>query len=264
MPEIFDTLESFESWFDFGAVKDRHGYEQIFTEERKQTLVASLHAILKPFLLRRVKTDVEKMLPKKREYVLFAPLTTTQRELYQAILEGTSRTYLEDKVVEHLSASGASTPASTRGGQISLKRKVLDCSGTNTPNKSAKSSRASTPASTGRGAGRTKRKNYSETSDRQYFAELGTEPMETESSSEDEETRIHASTLALAKRQIAGKKLQNPVMQLRLCCNSPFNFFNPFLQPDMTEGEPRRDTSNNIRQNASPRHTPPRTFQRRP
>jgi ATP-dependent DNA helicase len=241
MPDVFDKLESFESWFDFTSVKDRNSYEQIFTEERKHTLVASLHAILKPFLLRRVKTDVEKLLPKKREYVLFAPLTTMQRELYQAILDGTSRSYLEDKVVERLSTSGTATPVSTRGGPNSLKRQALDCSGTNTPNKSAKSSRSSTPASTGRGVHRTKRKNYKETSDNQYFTDLANHDsmdLDTESSSENEQTKIEASTFAIAKRQIAGKKLQNPVMQLRLCCDSPYNFFNPFLQPDLTEGAP--------------------------
>src|ERR1700760_846594 len=62
MPAIFDKLEAFESWFDFSELKDRNGYEQIFSEERKHKLVASLHAILKPFLLRRIKADVEKLM----------------------------------------------------------------------------------------------------------------------------------------------------------------------------------------------------------
>ena len=140
MPNIFDKLESFESWFDFSALKEKNGYEQILSEDRRRGLVTSLHAILKPFLLRRVKADVETSLPKKREYVLYAPLTQTQRELYQAILEGNSRSFLEDKVVESISAR--STPAGTRSS--SLKRKAA--SRADTPNKSAKSSRASTPA----------------------------------------------------------------------------------------------------------------------
>ena len=151
MPSIFDKLESFESWFDFSALKDRNGYEQLFSEERKQYLVASLHAVLKPFLLRRVKADVESLMPRKREYVLFAPLTPMQRELYQAVLDGTSRSYLEEKAVERLSLGSVSGSA-TRSARstASLKRKALE-GNVETPNKSAKSSREATPASSVRG-----------------------------------------------------------------------------------------------------------------
>ncbi|KAH0109582.1 SWI/SNF chromatin remodeling complex component, partial [Aureobasidium melanogenum] len=35
MPTIFDKLESFESWFDFSALNQRNGYEDILSEERK-------------------------------------------------------------------------------------------------------------------------------------------------------------------------------------------------------------------------------------
>lgn len=44
----------------------------------------------------------------------------------------------------------------------------------------------------------------------------------------DPEEQCKATTLALAKREIATKKLGNPLMQLRLVCNSPHNFFNPW------------------------------------
>lgn len=228
MPEIFDKLESFQSWFDFSELKDKQGYAQILTKERQKKLVASLHAILKPFLLRRVKADVEKLLPKKREYILYAPLTAVQNELYQAITDGTSREYLEEKVVERLN-SGTATPASVRSSSMNLKRKAGSNSGIGTPNKSAKTSRASTPANSVRGR-RSKKKSYEELSDSKYFAQLEAKDSNEETSdqsSEAEEEQIRAATLALAKRQIATKKLQNPVMQLRLCCNSPYNFFNP-------------------------------------
>lgn len=244
MPTIFDKLESFESWFDFSALKDRQGYEQIFSEERKQRLVASLHAILKPFLLRRVKADVEKLMPRKREYILYAPLTPMQRELYQAILDGTSRQYLEDKAVEQMS-SNAGTPRSSRS-TASLKRKALD-SGTATPSKSTKTSREATPASTS-SAGRSRRraaagrKTYEEVSDARYFRQLeatedsdATPESRSTPDTEVEEEDIRAATLAMAKRQIGAKKLQNPIMQLRLCCDSPYNFFSPFVDPHTGE-----------------------------
>jgi ATP-dependent DNA helicase len=240
MPTIFDKLSSFESWFDFSALKDRQGYETLFSEERQKYLVASLHAVLKPFLLRRVKMDVENLMPKKREYVLFAPLTPMQRELYQAILDGTSREYLEDKAMECLSiggASGTSTPRSARSSR-SLKRKALE-NDADTPKKSAKTSRGATPLSTRRGRGRA-RQSYEELSDQKYFAQLEAEdssPEEVELDSDAMEQQVRATTLAIAKRQIGAKKLQNPIMQLRLCCNSPYNFFNPFISTSSEGGE---------------------------
>lgn len=229
MPEIFDKLEAFESWFDFSALKEKNGYTQILAEERQTHLVTSLHAILKPFLLRRVKADVEHALPKKREYVLYAPMTTEQRELYQEILHGNSRAYLEEKVVERLSRNGTETPKSTRS--MSLKRKALD-SGRSTPNKSAKSSRASTPATNGHSRRARTRHSYEELSDAQYFMQLEQQRESNHSSaepnSEDQAEIDRAATIALAKKAIANKKLQNPIMQLRLCCNSPHNFYWPF------------------------------------
>ena len=237
MPSIFDKLESFEAWFDFSALKEKNGYEQILSEQRKKSLVSSLHAILKPFLLRRVKADVETSLPKKREYVLYAPLTQTQRELYQEILEGNSRAYLENKMVE--SISRAATPDSVRS--VSLKRKLGD--GTSTPNKSAKTSRASTPATTNGSCPRSRKAKksqaYEELSDDEFFNQLDEQPSSPAQSpdslsEEDEEDRERAKTLALAKREISQKKLQNPVMQLRQCCNSPHNFFYPFDLDDNT------------------------------
>lgn len=241
MPDIFDKLESFESWFDFSALKEKNGYEQILSEERRTQLVASLHAILKPFLLRRVKADVEHAMPKKREYVLYAPLSTEQHELYQHILSGSSRGYLEEKVFETLSraGSGANTP-NLKSRASSLKRRAASTEESATPNKSAKTSRASTPATNGsarsRGRKVKKSKNYSELNDRAYFKQLeqGSDAMsvDTEENESDAAEIQRAKTFALAKKQIAHKKLQNPIMQLRLCCNSPHNFYYPFAEED--------------------------------
>jgi ATP-dependent DNA helicase len=173
LPTVFDKLSTFESWFDFSGLKDKDSFQQLLSEERQQYLVKSLHAVLKPFLLRRVKMDVESLMPKKREYVLYAPLTSMQRELYQAILEGTSRSYLEEKAVERLSIglnSGTATPLSIRS-KNSSKRKAL--SGISTPNKSAKTSRAGTSASTTSTTRRSRTtKTYEEVSDTEYFAAL--------------------------------------------------------------------------------------------
>jgi ATP-dependent DNA helicase len=50
-----------------------------------------LHEILRPFLLRRLKVDVERTLPPKKEYVLYAPLSERQCEVYDAVVKGSIR-----------------------------------------------------------------------------------------------------------------------------------------------------------------------------
>ena len=196
MPEIFDTYESFESFIDFSAVLDKDGSEQIIQQERKNSLVTSLHAILKPFLLRRVKTDVETDLPKKREYILWAPLSELQKELYREIKGGNSRAFLEKQVVERIEEN---TPLSSRS--VSLKRKAgSDCTGSPSL-KSAKSSRASTPGSV-RGRKAAMRKSYAEVSDDDFFEKLEQESGSEESEGEEEDPEVarHLKTLELASK----------------------------------------------------------------
>ncbi|KAL2431806.1 Lymphocyte-specific helicase [Exophiala dermatitidis] len=247
LPEVFNDLDSFERWFDFSSVLEDKTESDGKMQKRKNNLVSTMHAILKPFLLRRVKSDVEASLPKKREYILYAPLTSEQKELYREILAGTSRAYLEDKAVERIEAKSRAA---------SLKRKAND-SGRSTPAKSVKHSRASTPASVasttsvrrGRRAAPT---NYRDVTDREFNARLRrlengednvsldrSSPPEdiSELASEEEEELERAKTLKLAKKEISAKKLQNPIMQARLACNSPHNFYWPWKPATVAEEE---------------------------
>jgi len=57
LPEVFDDADEFERWFDFSALNEIEGHQQILSEEQKSKLVTNLHLILKPFLLRRLKVD---------------------------------------------------------------------------------------------------------------------------------------------------------------------------------------------------------------
>ena len=58
LPELFHDAEQFDDWF------------KIEKEEDQQEVVAQLHKVLRPFLLRRLKTEVEKGLPPKKEIIL--------------------------------------------------------------------------------------------------------------------------------------------------------------------------------------------------
>lgn len=127
LPNIFRDWEVFESWFDFSDLQDEEGTEEFIADKQKQKLVEKMHMILQPLLLRRVKADVESMLPKKREYVLFAPMTKEQRDLYKVISDKTvdTRQYLESKVVERLTGA-TNTPAASRSASRSSKRVVKE------------------------------------------------------------------------------------------------------------------------------------------
>ena len=230
LPEAFSDLEHFESMFDFSDVQDKDGHKQFMSQEHQQRTIASLHAILKPFLLRRVKNDVETNLPKKREYILYAPLTPIQKDLYRKIKDNDVREYLEEKAIERI---GAKLQDSRVGEVKGTKRKAG--SGKSTPNKSAKSSRGSTPASSTR-AGRSKKQNYAEVSDREYFKQLEQSSESEELDEEEQEERDRQSILAQARKEVNQKKLQNPVMQLRLACNSPHHFSWPWA-PDADPDE---------------------------
>ncbi|KAL8807185.1 MAG: hypothetical protein Q9182_000867 [Xanthomendoza sp. 2 TL-2023] len=226
LPEAFSDLEKFQEIFDFTAAQDEENDANQITKKKRQETINSLHTILKPFLLRRVKADVENHLPKKREYILYAPLTPLQKEIYRKIKDGEIRSYLEEKAIERI--SGVNLDSKSRGS----KRKAIE-SGKDTPNKSTKSSRDSTPANSIRERRtRTKRKGYAEISDAQFFQQLddeysiisdGSQPSDSVDDSKSADQELKA-----ARREVSRKGLQNPIMQLRLACNSPHHFFYPW------------------------------------
>jgi ATP-dependent DNA helicase len=83
LPDVFDDLESFQNWFDFSSVsKDT---EKDIVKKEKENLVLKLHEILRPFLLRRLKSDVDCEVPEKKEFILYVPMVAIQQDYYDAI-----------------------------------------------------------------------------------------------------------------------------------------------------------------------------------
>lgn len=81
MPQLFDSHEEFQEWFskDIEAhSKNKQGY-------LNKTQLNRLHAILKPFMLRRVKKDVEKEIGKKIVTELICDMSSRQKLLYNNI-----------------------------------------------------------------------------------------------------------------------------------------------------------------------------------
>ncbi|XP_065179062.1 lymphocyte-specific helicase-like [Sycon ciliatum] len=86
LPDIFDDLSSFQSWFDFSDIADEAGKQRIIAEQEQRNVVDTLHQILTPFLLRRLKSDIELSIPSKKEAVVYAKLTDVQRTFSKALL----------------------------------------------------------------------------------------------------------------------------------------------------------------------------------
>ncbi|KAH9613368.1 hypothetical protein KSS87_004845 [Heliosperma pusillum] len=80
MPTLFDSHEQFNEWFSKGI--ESHAEHGGTLNEHQLT---RLHAILKPFMLRRVKKDVVTELTGKTEITVHCKLSSRQQAFYKAI-----------------------------------------------------------------------------------------------------------------------------------------------------------------------------------
>lgn len=83
----FTSFCRFESYFDFAAILESSENGDILANEMEEQTIAKLHQILTPFLLRRLKADVELQIPPKREILVYAPMTQKQIDYYKAAVE---------------------------------------------------------------------------------------------------------------------------------------------------------------------------------
>lgn len=81
----FANLKEFQDWFKKPTEQIlEHGREQM--DDESKAIIGKLHKVLRPYLLRRLKADVEKQMPGKYEHVEFCRLSKRQRELYDSFL----------------------------------------------------------------------------------------------------------------------------------------------------------------------------------
>merc|ERR1712091_51629 len=76
LPDVFASAERFDELFNLQS-SDR---------DKTHKLVEQLHRLLRPFMIRRLKADVEKDLPRKTETILFTSLAPIQRDVYKQCL----------------------------------------------------------------------------------------------------------------------------------------------------------------------------------
>ncbi|CAE6419863.1 unnamed protein product [Rhizoctonia solani] len=189
LPDIFNDLHSFQQWFNFGENTD--------LGDQTTGIVSQLHAILKPFLLRRLKVDVVTDLPPKKEYVLYAPLTTGQSDLYRATLNNGVHAYLMKKALDSLEKDEEEVQEVVKDDGRKLRKRTKPVA----------------PA------------YLLEDDDDAYFEAL--ERGDYDIPEETEEERRKKERDAIKKqaiRNVNNQHLQNVVMQLRKVCSHPYLF----------------------------------------
>jgi len=83
LPSIFKSVNTFEQWFN--APFATTGEKVELNEEETILIIRRLHKVLRPFLLRRLKKEVESQLPDKVEYVIKCELSGLQQVLYRTM-----------------------------------------------------------------------------------------------------------------------------------------------------------------------------------
>jgi ATP-dependent DNA helicase len=244
-------VDSFKSWFNIDVSAS--------STSASNHIITKLHAILKPFLLRRVKREVEKGLPPKKEYLLSAPVTLQQKKLYDAVIKRQIRDFLLSKkelLPDSSKENGAvpfseddedvpSGPSTPKGngngkkgknalnGSSSKKRKALKDAEENSSASAKKAkTNGSTPASQKRA-----RPNYAPVSNEEFLDSLddGSARDAAEAFEQKRFGHLYASAGDAADgsdseaaanglgkeavKKISGLKLSNMVMQLRKVVN---------------------------------------------
>ncbi|UJR27769.1 hypothetical protein I4U23_009041 [Adineta vaga] len=84
LPTIFKSSTTFTDWFNapFATLPS----EKVeLNHEESLLIIRRLHKVLRPFLLRRLKKEVESQLPEKVEYIIKCELSPLQHRLYHAM-----------------------------------------------------------------------------------------------------------------------------------------------------------------------------------
>ncbi|KAM0719229.1 hypothetical protein Q7P37_005134 [Cladosporium fusiforme] len=85
LPTIFKSVTSFDEWFNTPFANTGGQDKMELSEEEQLLVIRRLHKVLRPFLLRRLKKDVEKDLPDKQERIIKCNFSALQAKLYKQL-----------------------------------------------------------------------------------------------------------------------------------------------------------------------------------
>lgn len=105
LPEIFQSSDDFDEWFDLGS-KSNANLTDKEKEQKNNEMIKQLHKILRPFMLRRIKREVEKNLLPKIEMHMSVGITELQKSIYRQLLKkstiekGSSTTHYKNILIQ--------------------------------------------------------------------------------------------------------------------------------------------------------------------
>ncbi|XP_037425014.1 ATP-dependent DNA helicase DDM1-like [Triticum dicoccoides] len=122
LPSEFSSHDEFDSWFDRSG---KEGEDQQ-TEEERMTLLSKLHAILCPFLLRAMKSDVENRVPQMKGATCYKTKVVQNSDVISitcpsdhAAIKG-ARAGAQEVAAEVVAESGGESSPNTRSCQLGL------------------------------------------------------------------------------------------------------------------------------------------------
>ncbi|OWB63225.1 hypothetical protein B5S29_g4187 [[Candida] boidinii] len=113
LPKVFNSVKSFDEWFNTPFANTGHQDKLELTEEESLLIIRRLHKVLRPFLLRRLKKDVEKDLPDKIEKVIKCKFSSLQSCIYKQMLD------------HNALFVGAGVQGATKSGLKGLNNKIM-------------------------------------------------------------------------------------------------------------------------------------------
>ena len=105
LPDVFGSSEEFDGWFDLSGAQNASLTDDE-REKRNTEIVTQLHKILRPFMLRRIKKEVEKNMPPKVEVHVTVGITEQQKQIYRQLLKkstiekGTSVSFYKNIIIQ--------------------------------------------------------------------------------------------------------------------------------------------------------------------
>ncbi|KAM7485573.1 hypothetical protein LguiA_001582 [Lonicera macranthoides] len=84
LPDTFNSVDNFEEWFN-APFADR--CDVSLTDEEELLIIHRLHQVIRPFILRRKKDEVEKYLPQKTQVILKCDMSAWQKVYYKQVTD---------------------------------------------------------------------------------------------------------------------------------------------------------------------------------
>ncbi|KAI9138275.1 P-loop containing nucleoside triphosphate hydrolase protein [Paraphysoderma sedebokerense] len=231
LPDMFDDLELFQRWFDFSDENNKLDNKKVLDGQRSQNIVSKLHSILKPFMLRRLKTEVIKDLPRKRELLLYAPLTAYQKPYYDACLSRTLPQFLIETAI-------AKIKGRTKQKLVDMGQEVEEVESENVEDmENDENSDMEDDLSDRRRSRRNvDKRSYKELSDAAFNRGIENGKIQMLENFVTKAAKKKDTMRAQTATSINNLHLNNMAMQLRKVCNHPYLFdSNLFIDHETTE-----------------------------